>query len=260
MICVSIGNFGLDACRKALKRCEKYRRQFPDLVAEIRMDLCGLGEDEVRELFSESRIPLIATGIKRSGGLYEQAVLAGAAYVDINVFTYINLKKENKALLKGKRTKVILSFHDFQGTPSTESLAKVYKEAVAAGADIVKIVTLADSTEDALRVLDLYRMLREGRLGRKKVPLVAFAMGEKGRFSRLEALNMGSPFIYCALKKKYIVAPGMFVMDEVENFEDRTRVEGTVAMPASKSIAQRAVIAAMLAKGGERVPQLYPVP
>ena len=28
MICVSIGNFGLDACRKALKRCEKYRRQF----------------------------------------------------------------------------------------------------------------------------------------------------------------------------------------------------------------------------------------
>ena len=66
MICVSIGNFGLDACRKALKRCEKYRRQFPDLVAEIRMDLCGLGEDEVRELFSESRIPLIATGIKRS--------------------------------------------------------------------------------------------------------------------------------------------------------------------------------------------------
>ena len=249
MICVSIGNFGLDACRKALKRCEKYRRQFPDLVAEIRMDLCGLGEDEVRELFSESKIPLIATGIKRSGGLYEQAVLAGAAYVDINVFTYINLKKENKALLKGKRTKVILSFHDFQGTPSTESLAKVYKEAVAAGADIVKIVTLADSTEDALRVLDLYRMLREGRLGRKKVPLVAFAMGEKGRFSRLEALNMGSPFIYCALKKKYIVAPGMFVMDEVENFEDRTRVEGTVAMPASKSIAQRAVIAAMLAKG-----------
>ena len=38
-------------------------------------------------------------------------------------------------------------------------------------------------------------------------------------------------------------------MEDVENFADRARVEGTVAMPASKSIAQRAIIAAMLAKG-----------
>ena len=65
MICISIGDYGLDACRKALRRCEKYRRQFPDLVAEIRLDLCGLGEDEVHELFSGSRIPLIATCFAR---------------------------------------------------------------------------------------------------------------------------------------------------------------------------------------------------
>ena len=67
MICISIGDYGLDACRKALRRCEKYRRQFPDLVAEIRLDLCGLGEDEVHELFSGSRIPLIATCMKGCG-------------------------------------------------------------------------------------------------------------------------------------------------------------------------------------------------
>ena len=249
MICVSIGNFGLDACKKALKRCEKYRKQFPELVAEIRLDLCGLDEDEVRDLFSTSTIPLIATCMKRNSYLYGQAVLAGAAYVDINVFSYIGLKEEDKAVLRRKKTKVILSFHDYQKTPSTDALVKVYKEAVAAGADIVKIVTNADSVEDALRVLALYRMQREGKLGRKKVPLVAFAMGEKGRFSRLEALHLGSPFVYCALKKKYIVAPGMFLMEEVENFRDRTVVEGSVPMPASKSIAQRAIIAAMLAKG-----------
>ena len=70
MICISIGDYGLDACRKALRRCEKYRRQFPDLVAEIRLDLCGLGEDEVHELFSGSRIPLIATCMKRSSHLW----------------------------------------------------------------------------------------------------------------------------------------------------------------------------------------------
>ena len=249
MICISIGDYGLDACRKALRRCEKYRRQFPDLVAEIRLDLCGLGEDEVHELFSGSRIPLIATCMKRSSHLCEAAVLAGAAYVDINVFSYVSLKKEEQALLRSRGTRLILSFHDYQMTPGTDALAKVYREAVRAGADIVKIVTTASSTEDALRVLDLYRMQRNGSLGRKRVPLTAFAMGDEGRFSRLEAYRLGAPFVYCALRKKYIVAPGMFTMEEAENFHDQTTVSGTVAMPASKSVAQRAIIAAMLAKG-----------
>lgn len=249
MICISIGDYGLDACRKALRRCEKYRRQFPDLVAEIRLDLCGLGENEVHELFSASKLPLIATCMKRSSHLCSTAVMAGAAYVDINVFSFINLSKEEQALLRGRGTKLILSFHDYQMTPSTTALAKVYRDAVKAGADIVKIVTTAACTEDALRVLDLYKMQAEGKLGRKKVPLTAFAMGDPGRFSRLEAHRLGAPFIYCALRQKYIVAPGMFTMDEVENFHDRSEVSGTVDMPASKSVAQRAIIAAMLAKG-----------
>ncbi len=249
MICISIGDYGLDACRKALKRCEKYRKQFPDLVAEIRLDLCGLCGDEVHELFSGSKLPLIATCMKRSSHLCETAVLAGAAYVDVNVFSYINLKKEEQTLLRSRGTKLILSFHDYQMTPTTNALAKVYREAVAAGADIVKIVTTADTTEDALRVLDLYRLQREGRMGRKRVPLIAFAMGNAGRFSRLEAHRQGAPFTYCALRPKYIVAPGMFTMEEAETFRDQSLVSGTVDMPASKSVAQRAIIAAMLAKG-----------
>lgn len=249
MICISIGDYGLDACRKALRRCEKYRKQYPDLVAEIRLDLCGLGENEVHELFSASRIPLIATCMKRSSHLCVAAVMAGAAYVDINVFSYIGLRPQEQAMLRSRGNRLILSFHDYQMTPGTAALAKVYREAVKAGADIVKIVTTATCTEDALRVLDLYKMQREGRLGRKVVPLTAFTMGDAGRFSRLEAHRLGAPFIYCALRKKYIVAPGMFTMDEVENFHEQAVVSGTVAMPASKSVAQRAIIAAMLAKG-----------
>lgn len=180
MICISIGNYGLDACRKALKRCEKYRKLFPDLVAEIRLDLCGLGEEEVHELFSEARIPLIVTCMKRSTHLCEAAVMAGAAYVDINVFSYMGLKKEQQAVLHRRGTKLILSFHDYQMTPGTDALAKVYREAVAAGADIVKIVTTAETTGDALRVLDLYRMLWDGKLGRKRVPLVALPWARSG--------------------------------------------------------------------------------
>ena len=91
MICISIGDYGLDACRKALKRCEKYRKQFPDLVAEIRLDLCGLCGDEVHELFSGSKLTLIAPCMQRSSHPCETAGLAGAAYGDVNVFFFLNL-------------------------------------------------------------------------------------------------------------------------------------------------------------------------
>ncbi len=248
MFCISIGDYGLDACRKALKRCEKYRKIYPDLLAEIRLDLCGLTEREVQELFMNSDIPLIATCMKRSSHLYEAAVLAGAAYVDVNVFSYSNILKEYKGPFRGKDTKLILSFHDYSSTPSLPALSEIYREAVALGADIVKIVTTADKTEQAIRTLALYRLLRDGKLG-KKVPLIAYSMGEAGRFSRIEAVKLGAPYLYCALKQKMIVAPGMFTIDEATEILDRSEVSGDVSIPASKSIAQRAIIAAMLSKG-----------
>lgn len=248
MFCISIGDYGLDACRKALKRCEKYRKAFPDLLAEIRLDLCGLTEKEVEDLFIHSEIPLVATCMKRSSHLYEAAVTAGAAYVDVNVFSYSNILKEHKGTFRGKDTKLILSFHDYSSTPSLPALSEIYKEAVSLGADIVKIVTTADKTEQAIRVLTLYRLLRDGKLG-KQVPLIAFAMGEAGRFSRIEAVKLGAPYLYCALKQKMIVAPGMFTIDEATEILRRNEVSGEIRIPASKSIAQRAIIAAMLSKG-----------
>lgn len=248
MFCISIGEYGLDACRKALKRCGKYRKEFPDLLAEIRLDLCGLTEKEVGELFMNSDIPLIATCMKRSSHLYETAMLSGAAYVDVNIFSYANIVKENKVAFKNSRTKLILSFHDYSTTPSLPALANIYKEAVELGADMVKIVTTAEKTSQAVSVLNLYRMLREGKLG-KKVPLIAFAMGEAGRFSRIEAVRLGAPHIYCALKQKNIVAPGMFVIDEAIGILQHAEIKGEIKAPASKSIAQRVIMAAMLAKG-----------
>ncbi len=248
MICVSIGEYGFDACRKALKRCEKFRKAVPNVIAEIRMDLCGLDGDQVYELISGSSIPMVATGLSRDRHLYESAVMAKVAYMDINVLAYVKYKKDHKAALRGRDTKLILSFHDYESTPSLDALSKIYRQAVDAGADIVKIITTANRSEDVTRVLDLYRLQREGKLG-KRVPLIAYAMGDEGKYSRLAALMSGAPFMYCALKDKYKVAPGMFTVDEFLDLPRIAKVDGEAEVPASKSIAQRAIIAAMLAKG-----------
>jgi 3-dehydroquinate dehydratase type I len=74
----------------------------------------------------------------------------------------------------------------------------IVDRALSQGADIVKIATIARNEEDAWRLL---------RFARKcTVPIVAFAMGEEGAFSRVKACEYKSLFTYGYITKA--VAPG----------------------------------------------------
>eukprot|EP00879_Flechtneria_rotunda_P031861 GHRR01034905.1.p1 GENE.GHRR01034905.1~~GHRR01034905.1.p1 ORF type:complete len:101 (-),score=29.99 GHRR01034905.1:214-516(-) len=52
-------------------------------------------------------------------------------------------------------TQIILSSHDFKQTPSAEELQARAKAMWAAGADVVKIATMANDISDAAAVLSL---------------------------------------------------------------------------------------------------------
>jgi 3-dehydroquinate dehydratase type I len=97
---------------------------------------------------------------------------------------------------------MILSWHDFQGTPEPAELVKRYEEMrkLSPKGGIVKMVTFAKGPEDNLRILSLY-----GRKRNKKP--VAFCMGERGMFSRVLSYYAGSPLAYVALPGEQ-VAPG----------------------------------------------------
>ncbi len=248
MICISIGNYGFDACKKALKRCEKLQKSIPGLIAELRLDLCGLDSDQVYDIIKDSKVPIVATARPSDQHLYKAAALAGVDYMDLNVIAYTKYRKDHRVDLQGRNTKLILSFHDYEITPSLDALAKIYRQAAEAGADVIKIITTANGSEDIARILDLYRLQREGRLG-KQLPLIAYAMGDDGKYSRLAALLSGAPWMYCSLKEKYKVAAGMFTVDEYLDLPQVKKVDGEAYVPASKSITQRAIIAAMLSKG-----------
>jgi 3-dehydroquinate dehydratase-1 len=71
----------------------------------------------------------------------------------------------------------------------------------------VKIVTTSKSVEDSTRILQMYSM-------NKKINLIAFAMGDSGRISRVLCLYLGSPYTYVSLGKP--VAPGQFSLDEMK--------------------------------------------
>ena len=82
-------------------------------------------------------------------------------------------------------------------------------------------------------------------------------MGEIGKASRLECLKLGSPFTYAALSEEEAAAPGQWSYSEMLTavYGDRKPLHCDTAlnMPASKSFAQRAIIAAALAEGESRL-------
>ncbi len=108
---------------------------------------------------------------------------------------------------------MILSYHDYHGTPSLSVLWKIFQEARRKGADIVKIVTTAKKTEDNLIIFNLLATVRK----QSKTPCIAHCMGEKGVPSRKRAADSGSFITYVAVDKASITAKGMMTLKEWKN-------------------------------------------
>ncbi|MSS85857.1 MAG: type I 3-dehydroquinate dehydratase [Thaumarchaeota archaeon] len=120
-----------------------------------------------------------------------------------------NTLKKNKDLvkyLKSTKTKLLVSWHDFKKTPKSIELKNKIKQ-MSKFSSNVKIVSTAKSTEDSIRMLELYD-------NKGKNNLISFAMGEPGKISRILCLYLGSPYTYVSLGKA--VAPGQFSIDEIK--------------------------------------------
>jgi len=245
-------------------------------MAEIRLDRCKLGDDEIEDLFANTDTPLIATcrisevGAKEAERRLGVAIRAGARFADLEIEADVAFSKRFRAVCEECGTEIIRSFHDFEGTPDLEYLKQVRDRCYRYGADIAKVVVTAHTPEDAARILALYDQAGfcqprsekvpleggaggpDGRQGPRPSGLVAFAMGTAGRTSRIACLKAGAPFSYAALDENEATAPGQ--MDFVSMHREvygswKGFFRNTLQMPASKSFAQRAIIAAALAAG-----------
>ncbi len=120
-----------------------------------------------------------------------------------------NTIRKNKNLhnyIKKTKTDVLVSWHDFKKTPNSSSLKKMYNQ-MGRYSKNIKIVTSAKTQSDSSNVLSLYN-------NSTKKNLIAFAMGDPGRMSRILCLYLGSPYTYVSLGKP--VAPGQFSLEQVK--------------------------------------------
>jgi 3-dehydroquinate dehydratase type I len=207
---------------KALRAVEE-GKHLADLI-ELRVDyLRGV---ELEKLLKAGEKPLIVTNRPRAeGGRYRgdekrrlailrQAADLGAAFVDVEMRTERSSLRE---LIKNKKdTRMILSSHDFQRTPSGGELRRLLDRMIRHGADVAKIATFARSWDDNLKVLTLIPYARK-----RNQAIVTFCMGEKGKMSRIFSPLMGAAWTYASLSRRRSSAPGQLTIQEMREIWER---------------------------------------
>lgn len=188
------------------------------LWTEMRLDY--LEKPDLPRLFRTRPGPVIATNrrVEEDGrwpgteaerlALLEQCLDYGVDYLDVELAA----DAVWRGSLKDRRgnSGIILSWHDFDGTPEAGRLEDLLEEMLAAPAQVVKIVTLARQPEDNLRVLSL--ITRAKARGRE---IIAFCMGSAGKWSRVVASLLGSFLTFAPFSLKGASAPGQLTVNEL---------------------------------------------
>ncbi|MEE9613487.1 MAG: type I 3-dehydroquinate dehydratase [Thermodesulfobacteriota bacterium] len=166
-------------------RVDTFRDRDPQRIKEAIKKLSARG------------IPLILTvRSKKEGGRNDlkdaerlalfSALTPAVHAVDIELGSG-RILKDVVACARRHRKKVIVSYHDFRSTPGTKALSEKVRRARAAGADMVKVATLARGQDDLKRLAGLLVDSDD---------LIVIAMGGYGVASRIFFPILGSLLTY----------------------------------------------------------------
>ena len=288
MICVSIQEPSFERCKEMML---SLAAKGSDRIAELRADLCHFTPEQVSLLVAANPHTIVTSRVESDNPSLSfnrlcAAIEAGAEYIDTELEYPDDLQLQLRNRARSAGTKLIVSWHNFSTTPPLKQLLEVYRNCAEKGADVVKIVTTANSLIDATRTMRLYRSV--ARLPRKRgnrPPLAAFAMGSAGKFTRYLSLKLGSPLSYTYPDGANATAPGQYSESQLAALLEPGKTElpsllrapgestaaapkeGTAAalgestaaaplrerrsiyIPCSKSHAQRAIIAAIYSRG-----------
>jgi 3-dehydroquinate dehydratase I len=219
-ICVSIAAYDLEQLKRQINQAFNYGADY----VEIRFDYLDLSDmDQAMSIANMINKKAVYTlRAPDEGGQFKGNISERIAWLkklsaskpmllDVELHT-IKYNTYLADYLKEQNISLLISWHDFEKTPSNAQLTNLLYE-MRKYSQNVKVVTTAQKTEDSLGLLELY----ENTLG---VNLIAFAMGEAGVLSRLLCVIIGNaPFTYASLEKA--IAPGQLTIKQMRKLYDR---------------------------------------
>lgn len=215
-------------------------------LAELRLDLLYPTElPNWHQIVQKTHLPLIVTnrpvweGGKSTAdererlALLIEAVDMGVAYIDVELKaaqTFWELQRESTM----RRTKLILSYHDFERPLSRLQVDETVAQMREKGAHIAKIAMTATSALDNCTVFSA--------LLNTSMPTILLAMGELGRPSRVLGGRFGAYLTFASVKEGEESAPGQVDLDTLLNayrfahIGRHTRLYGVIGNPVMQSM------------------------
>jgi 3-dehydroquinate dehydratase I len=213
MICVPIFEKNYESVLQAAKNSIEAGA---DLL-ELRIDVMNNpNPDDVSSIIKEINFPLIATNRKmEEGGFFKGSeseridILLGAAkhanIVDIELETEDEYLEK---IINGSKS-TIISYHDFNKTPSIDFLLEIVRREKKMG-DIAKFSVMPQNISDTLVVLNVLSQVQD---------TIGIAMGDIGMYTRIIAPLFGSPITFASLNNKS--APGQLDIVTTKKFLDK---------------------------------------
>ncbi|MFT4076081.1 MAG: type I 3-dehydroquinate dehydratase [Asticcacaulis sp.] len=128
------------------------------------------------------------------GALMDKLIEARFAdMVDVEMFRDEAVVRAIVAKAHAAGQKVVMSNHDFGGTPDTAELVSRLRRQDALGADVLKIAVMPHDAGDVLKLLDATWQMRSTYTDK---PLLTMSMGGTGVITRLSGETFGSAMTF----------------------------------------------------------------
>lgn len=231
LFCVPLVATDLDSL---LRQADVARELAPDLM-EWRADSYS---DQIAEALVEAAArlrtvvrdtPVIFTlRIKSEGGvrLIDQSLRSGcieavlrSGHIDIVDLELSNGRDFLTPLIDTAHehnVSVILSFHDFARTDGYHDLLGTIRALVQAGADIAKVACMPQTSQDALRMLQVTSAARQEF---PDVPLCTMSMGKLGSITRTAGFLFGSDMAFAVGQE--VSAPGQIPLTDARAITEK---------------------------------------
>jgi 3-dehydroquinate dehydratase-1 len=146
------------------------------------------------------------------------AAIVGTGAVDLIDVELSNGAGFNAPLMEAARranVRVVMSFHDFEKTPTNDVLLECIVAMISQGADMAKIACMPREQEDVLRLLEVTSIARKRFAD---VPLCTMAMGALGSISRVAGFLFGSDMAFAV--GQAASAPGQIPLSDARKIAE----------------------------------------
>jgi len=197
MICLSLGNYSVKDLKDIVGKYD---------FAEIRLDLIeSIDISQIKDLIDING-NLIITYRGRQGinndireKYYSAAIDFGVRYIDLDIENDEDILKNIDDKLDNGKTKLILSYHNYNKTPNFKNIMKIVNDCKNRGANLVKIATKINKKEDNFVLLKILE---------NEPDTLIVGMGILGKISRIISVFLGAPFTYASLSETNKTADG----------------------------------------------------